>query len=257
MWLLTTFGFFSAVQKPGTDFLTIRARVASDLDNLRGRYLPELSPTVADAGTDYPFRAMASHQAFAAAAGRMAGDIDYANFKSEVARQMGSARADAYHQVWDVLHKLQPPAAGKPKSGRRKASAFGGIVFNEAGEILLFEPRGHYGGMVWTFPKGRPNGAEAPEATAIREVAEETGIRARILGQVPGEFEGDETITRYFLMRATGTGKARKEETQSICWVTPERARVRIKETINARARARDLQVLQLAMAVAKTLRLV
>ena len=31
MWLFTTVGFFSAVQKSGTDDLTIRARVRDDL----------------------------------------------------------------------------------------------------------------------------------------------------------------------------------------------------------------------------------
>ena len=40
MWLFTTFGFFSAVQKPGDDFLTIRGRSAKDLDRLREKYLP-------------------------------------------------------------------------------------------------------------------------------------------------------------------------------------------------------------------------
>ena len=35
MWLFTTVGFFSVVQKPGTDKLTVRARVAPDLDRLR------------------------------------------------------------------------------------------------------------------------------------------------------------------------------------------------------------------------------
>lgn len=31
MWLVTNFGFFSVVQKKGDDFLTVRARVRSDL----------------------------------------------------------------------------------------------------------------------------------------------------------------------------------------------------------------------------------
>ena len=53
MWIFTTIGFFSIVRKPGTDFLTVRARVASDLDDLRrqisftqqGRRLMGDSPT--------------------------------------------------------------------------------------------------------------------------------------------------------------------------------------------------------------------
>ena len=45
MWLFTRFGFFSIVRKPGDDNLTVRARVAADLDALREQYLPELSAT--------------------------------------------------------------------------------------------------------------------------------------------------------------------------------------------------------------------
>ncbi len=34
MWLFTKFGFFSVVQKPGEARLTVRARVAADLERL-------------------------------------------------------------------------------------------------------------------------------------------------------------------------------------------------------------------------------
>ena len=56
MWLFTTFGFFSVVQKePGDDFLTVRARDPKDLDRLRER-VPELGPTELKGG-DYCCRA--------------------------------------------------------------------------------------------------------------------------------------------------------------------------------------------------------
>jgi hypothetical protein len=35
MWLLTPFGFFSVVNKPGDPHLTVRSRVRADLDALR------------------------------------------------------------------------------------------------------------------------------------------------------------------------------------------------------------------------------
>jgi len=38
MWLFTRLGFFSAVQKPGTDELTILTRVYEDLERLRQQY---------------------------------------------------------------------------------------------------------------------------------------------------------------------------------------------------------------------------
>lgn len=107
MWLFTSIGFYSAVQKPGDDFLTVRARVGKDLDNLRQRYMPDLGATVAGGGTDYPFRATISHAAFAAGLAELAKDIDYTNFKSEVGRQMGYERAHVYGDVWHSLLKLE------------------------------------------------------------------------------------------------------------------------------------------------------
>jgi hypothetical protein len=54
MRLFTHIGFFSIVQKFGTEFLTVRVRACEDLDNLRERYLPDPFPTLDHGGTDYP-----------------------------------------------------------------------------------------------------------------------------------------------------------------------------------------------------------
>ena len=53
--------------------------------------------------------------------------------------------------------------------------AFGGILVREDGKILLREPKGHYGGYVWTFAKGGANAGGSAEDAALREVHEETG----------------------------------------------------------------------------------
>ena len=107
MWLFTTVGFFSAVRKPGDTELTVRARARRDLDALRATYLPELGPTVAHAGTDYPYRARVPHEAFARALAAVAREIDYDNFKDAVADRQGYARAHAYAKVWQVLLGLE------------------------------------------------------------------------------------------------------------------------------------------------------
>ena len=112
MWLFTTIGFFSVVQKPRQSGLTIRARVAADLDQLRERYVPSLSATIVGAGSDYPYRATVRHEEFAQALGQMARDITYANFKSEVARKAGHRREQTYGKVWRVLHELEEEPAG-------------------------------------------------------------------------------------------------------------------------------------------------
>ena len=116
MWLVTTIGFFSVVQKPGEAQLTVRARVAADLDRLREHYLPALSATVANAGTDYPFRARVSRQAFSEAMAKMAGDIDYANFKNEVTKVSGKGRTGIYNGVGTellALEQSEPVAAAR------------------------------------------------------------------------------------------------------------------------------------------------
>jgi hypothetical protein len=107
MWLFTPFGFFSVVQKPGDKFLTVRTRAKGDLERLREKYLPELSETITGAGTDYPFRATASHEAIGRALAAVAKDITYSNFKNEVARRMGHERAHVYGDVWRDLLQLE------------------------------------------------------------------------------------------------------------------------------------------------------
>lgn len=107
MWLLTPDGFYSIVQKRDEKDLCVRARVAADLDRLRERYLPSLSETVETADGDYRYRAWASHAAVAEALATIVRELDYDNFKNEVARK-DYERAHAYHDVWEVLGKLQP-----------------------------------------------------------------------------------------------------------------------------------------------------
>ena len=107
MWLMTTIGFFSVVQKPGETALTVRSRVRADLERLRERYLPSLSTISHKLGTDYPYRACVSHDDFAVGIGQMVRDIQYANFKSEVEKTQGHARESIYTQVWGVLRKLE------------------------------------------------------------------------------------------------------------------------------------------------------
>ncbi len=107
MWIFTTVGFFSVVQKPGDSFLTVRARVASDLDRLREKYMPELSKTINTHGTDYPYRATIGHEDLAKGMEKIAKDIHYSNFKAEVQARMGSKRESIYLEVWSELRKLQ------------------------------------------------------------------------------------------------------------------------------------------------------
>lgn len=114
MWLITPVGFFSVVQKASdiaADTLTVRARVRGDLDALREQYLPGLGEVQESKTNDYRLRAVAPRAEVAAAMASMVDQLQYSNFKSQVAKVQGTARAHLYHDVWDVLHRLQTEPA--------------------------------------------------------------------------------------------------------------------------------------------------
>jgi ADP-ribose pyrophosphatase YjhB (NUDIX family) len=196
--------------------------------------------------------------------GRIIQDLNYSNFKDEVALKQGKARAYRYHHVWEALYGMPEdglPATKSPKAGKPsipagsstssgKKLAYGGVVFDEHGRILLREPKNHFDGYVWTFPKGRPEAGESPENAALRKVFEETGVSVRILAPIPGEFMGGTTRNRFFLMTPEGPGKplaADDPETVSILWASPREARSRLVLTTNQIGRERDLAILEAA----------
>jgi ADP-ribose pyrophosphatase YjhB (NUDIX family) len=47
---------------------------------------------------------------------RLVENLDYANFKDEVAKRQGPARSHLYHDVWSVLYRLQKQPAAKPSA---------------------------------------------------------------------------------------------------------------------------------------------
>ena len=263
MWLLTPHGFFSVVEKPddaARGSLTVRARVRSDLDSLRSAVLPELEPIEESESTDYRYRARAPRAAVAAAMARLVETLDYSNFKSAVADRQGAQRAKLYHDVWDVLYRMQsnpafeapgarrgrPPAVAKAAAVIPKADAYGGVLVDTKGRVLLREPKDHYGGYVWTFPKGRSDRGETPEQTALREVLEETGYRARIVAAIPKAFGGETTTTAFYLMEPIGEQGPYEDETSKTRWVTFSEARAMVAESKTAKGRQRDYDVLQI-----------
>lgn len=263
MWFMTPFGFFSVVQKRGESGLTIRSRARGDLLRLRRHYLPQLSEPVAHEGTDYPWRARCSHEALAQAMPKIVGHIDYANFKDEVALVNGKARAQRYAKVWQALYGMDDdlpeparegfegvPWSDKPPVGKKRA--FGGVVVDTQGRILLREVANHFDGYVWTYAKGRPDPGESPRQAALREVKEEMGVDARILLPLPGTFAGTTTQTQFFLMvvdARTVDLAHRCKETSGLVWALPAEAERLIAQTTNTTGRERDLKVLAEALA--------
>jgi 8-oxo-dGTP pyrophosphatase MutT (NUDIX family) len=77
-------------------------------------------------------------------------------------------------------------------TGRTEFSA-GGVVVR-GGDVAVIVPvkRDAHGNRVLGLPKGHPDGDETPEAAAIREVTEETGVTADLiekLGDVRYSYE--------------------------------------------------------------------
>ena len=109
MWLFFPFAFVSAVHKPGDapGVLCVRARDEQSLDNVRAR-CPALGPTIADKGTDYPFRAYVDATAFGEFVGRYIGTIDFNNFKGETEKQHSRRYHDACMEVWHAMLRLTP-----------------------------------------------------------------------------------------------------------------------------------------------------
>ena len=129
-----------------------------------------------------------------------------------------------------------------------KAQAYGVVLVNDTGEVLLREPKNHFDNYVWTFAKGKPDNNETPAETALRELYEETGYRAEIIGVLPGTYASGLSTNAYFLAKPSNTTPDPFSwETQSIQWASFEKAQNLIGETTNVLGRKRDLAVLKAA----------
>jgi 8-oxo-dGTP pyrophosphatase MutT (NUDIX family) len=95
---------------------------------------------------------------------------------------------------------------------RREFSAGGVLVRRLRGEwvVAAIRPGGRPEG-IWALPKGRIDDGESGEATALREVAEETGAHGRSLGKLGDvrywfNWEGERIfkVVSFFLVRYQG-----------------------------------------------------
>jgi hypothetical protein len=151
MWMITTRGFFSAVQKtgqPATE-LTIRARRKDHLMNLL-ELIPEAGPPVTGEGTDYPWRITCSVARWAEACALMATEVNYSNFKNEVKARKQHVEASAYGSIWSALLKIEDKKDGG------KFGGWGGYgTAKHAADTVnqLQLPMGAEGGRIDQLPK--------------------------------------------------------------------------------------------------------
>jgi 8-oxo-dGTP pyrophosphatase MutT (NUDIX family) len=114
-----------------------------------------------------------------------------------------------------------------------REESFGGVVVR-GDEVLVITPTGRP--QVATLPKGGPQAGEPPEATAAREVREETGVEARIvarLGDVRYHYRRGgvrvfKTVGFYLCDYVSGDTADHDHEVEEARWVPLEEARTRL-----------------------------
>jgi len=129
------------------------------------------------------------------------------------------------------FHVPKPTSSGRLPV--RDAIAAGGVVLRERDGALEAAIAGRDSDGTWVFPKGTPSEGESTEETALREVAEETGLEVRILGPLgTTEYWFASRGVRFhkrvhfFLMEATGGDVSRHDrEYDVVRWVPVEEAR--------------------------------
>lgn len=102
--------------------------------------------------------------------------------------------------------------------------AAGAVLWRDDGEIAVVH-RPRYDD--WSFPKGKLEPGEAMPFAAVREVAEETGVRAHLgpmLGDVRYVVPEGRKLVRYWSARAGDGGFAPNSETDELRWVSPGHA---------------------------------
>jgi 8-oxo-dGTP pyrophosphatase MutT (NUDIX family) len=110
------------------------------------------------------------------------------------------------------------------------ATSAGGIVVRYEGStpyLVVGMRRRDRDGITWTLPKGTPHQGESREATAIREVTEESGLAVRIVRPIaPIDYTFVQHGTRihktvhYFLMEPVGGDLSRHDhEFEQVRWI--------------------------------------
>ena len=80
----------------------------------------------------------------------------------------------------------------------------------------------------WSLPKGKLDPGEGPQEAALREVAEETGLRCALGAELPStryrDLYGRPKVVRYWAMELAGGAFSPNREVDEIRWVSPEAA---------------------------------
>jgi 8-oxo-dGTP pyrophosphatase MutT (NUDIX family) len=119
-----------------------------------------------------------------------------------------------------------------------RAVSAGGVVLAEPrpdAPVALVAHRSVRGSLQWTLPKGAREEGETVEETALREVREETGLAAALIGPLDTidywfvwapERTRYHKFVHYFLMRAVGGDFSQHDhEMEEAAWFEPAAAK--------------------------------
>ena len=154
-----------------------------------------------------------------------------------------------------------PPSSGGGPAGRRPLrrvdeTSAGGLVLDRLGSgargalIGRVDRRGR---LLWSLPKGHVEPGETEAETAVREVAEETGISGRIIGKlgtIDFWFVADgrriHKTVHHFLLRATGGELSDNDvEVTEVAWVPLDELETRLAYADERRLIRRATELLE------------
>ena len=239
-------GPYSSPQAANADARTIKIRLTEDADVVVQR--------VEIGGVKYVPRPPSSSAPSAPSAPSHKSSSGHKSSSSSGHKSSSSAQPPWWQQHTgkseeDILGPKWGGPSSKPYTPPPMRVAAGGVVINDDGLILVREPLNHFDGYVWSLPKGGVDAGETDEQGALREVEEETGVRAEIVERIPGEWKTG-SINRYFLMRPVEVTGQHDDETTQIAFVTYDEAKELLSLSTNKRGRERDLEVLDAGYAL-------
>ena len=142
----------------------------------------------------------------------------------------------------DTMTGSEPVGEGSIPSGctmpntKREFSA-GGAVYKKDGDQALWLVCQHSGYHKWVLPKGLIDAGEKAEETAVREVAEECGIKTKIIAKIPDPEKYIYTmngvkifkLVQYFLMEYISGDIANHDfEMEAVEWLDYDTALSRL-----------------------------
>lgn len=125
---------------------------------------------------------------------------------------------------------VDSPASARKPIPRVEEFSAGGLVVDTTGPVpraALIARHDRRGRLVWSLPKGHIEAGETPEETAVREVAEETGVRGSIvekLGTIDFWFMSEDRrihkTVHHYLLAAHGVELSDADiEVAEVAWV--------------------------------------